>query len=161
MVYGLCGEEMIKSEIFVPLLNANEPEARLVQIHVKDRQAVEKGLRLFTIETTKATSDIESPDEGFVRVLAIEGAMLSVGDRLGAITDSANEEINLSSKSGLLPLPVKELRITKPARALADLLGVDLPRKGGRERCPAYAASASLPSSISSSPAICLAHIAA
>ncbi|MGD0751885.1 MAG: NeuD/PglB/VioB family sugar acetyltransferase [Anaerolineales bacterium] len=117
---------MIKSEIFVPLLNANEPEARLVEIHVKDKQAVEKGLRLFTIETTKATSEVESPETGFVHVLAKEGAMLSVGDRLAVITETANEDINGSVKDGLLSLPENGLRITKPARTLADLLGVDL-----------------------------------
>ena len=50
---------MIKSEILIPLLNANEPEARLVEVYVQDKQAVEKGQRLFTIETTKAASDIE------------------------------------------------------------------------------------------------------
>ena len=122
----MCGEEMIKSEIFVPLLNANEPEARLLEIHVKDKLAVEKGQRLFTIETTKATSDIEAPEKGFVRVLAKEGAMLSVGDLLAVITDTANEEINISGKSVPLSLPVKDLRITKPAQSLADLLGVDL-----------------------------------
>jgi len=117
---------MIKSEVFVPLLNANEPEARLVEIHVKDRQAVEKGLRLFTVETTKATSDIEAPETGFVHVLKIEGAKLAVGDRLAVITDTANEEITLSGKNEHLSLFVKHLRITKPARALANLLGVDL-----------------------------------
>ena len=117
---------MIKFEIFVPLLNANEPEARLVDVHVKDKQAVEKGLRLFTIETTKAASDIESPETGFIRILTIEGSLLSVGDRLAVITDTADEEINLSGKDMLPPLPTKDMRITKPARALADLLGVDL-----------------------------------
>jgi sugar O-acyltransferase (sialic acid O-acetyltransferase NeuD family) len=117
---------MIKSEIFVPLLNANEPEARLVKIHVKHKQAVEKGLRLFTIETTKATSDIESPETGFVHVLAFEGAMLSVGERLAVVTETPDEEIYGPGTEGLLSLSEKSLRITKPARTLADLLGVDL-----------------------------------
>jgi sugar O-acyltransferase (sialic acid O-acetyltransferase NeuD family) len=117
---------MIKSEILVPLLNANEPEAHLVKIHVKNRQPVEKGQLLFTIETTKATAEIESPEAGFVHVLAIEEAMLSVGERLAVISDSVNEESSLSSKS-LPPSSLdKELRITKPARVLADLLGVEL-----------------------------------
>ena len=40
---------MILAEILVPLLNANEPEARLVHIHVSDGQAVEKGTLLFTL----------------------------------------------------------------------------------------------------------------
>ena len=82
---------MIKSAILVPLLNANEPEARLVSIHVKDGQAVEKGALLFTIETTKAVSDIESPENGFVRLLAKEGDILAVGDQLAMITVTVNE----------------------------------------------------------------------
>ena len=69
---------MIKSEILIPLLNANEPEARLAGIHVKNGQAVEKGALLFTIETTKAASDIEATESGFVRILASEGDVLAV-----------------------------------------------------------------------------------
>jgi sugar O-acyltransferase (sialic acid O-acetyltransferase NeuD family) len=117
---------MVKSEIFVPLLNANEPEARLVAIHVKDNQAVKKSQLLFTIETTKATTEIESPEIGFIHVLANEGAMLSVGDRLAVITETSNEAINGSDKGGPPSIPEKGLRITKPARALADEMGVDL-----------------------------------
>jgi len=123
---------MIKSEILVPLLNANEPEARLVHIHVKDAQAVGKGALLFTIETTKAASDIESSEAGFIHILASEGDTLAVGDRLAVITERADEKVEIgkgaqasTSGSGELP-PLGRLRITKPARALAESLGVDL-----------------------------------
>src|SRR5512140_3255056 len=75
----------------VPLLNANEPEARLVALHVQDGQRVEKDALLFTIETTKAAADVESPAAGFVRILAAEGDTLAVGDRLAMITATADE----------------------------------------------------------------------
>lgn len=130
---------MIKSKIRVPLLNANEPEARLVEIYVKDGQPVERGARLFTIETTKAISDIESPDTGFVRFLADEGATLAVGDLLAFITETAEEKLEINEDNnergpdvGITPIgtppsaPQGELRITKPARALADSLGIDI-----------------------------------
>jgi sugar O-acyltransferase (sialic acid O-acetyltransferase NeuD family) len=124
---------MSKSEILVPLLNANEPEARLIAIHVKDGQTVEKGARLFTIETTKAASDIEAPEAGFIRILAAEGDTLAVGDRLAMITETADEplpslEIHHSSFSAHPSefSPSGMIRITKPARALAKSLGVDL-----------------------------------
>jgi sugar O-acyltransferase (sialic acid O-acetyltransferase NeuD family) len=117
---------MIKSEILVPLLNANEPEARVVDIFVKDRQSVEKGLRLFTIETTKAASDIESPEAGFVHLLTSKGAMHSVGDRLAVITETADDEIGVLAKDVVQPQPANGLRITRPARDLADVLGIDL-----------------------------------
>jgi len=121
---------MIKSEILVPLLNANEPEARLVGIHVKDAQAVEKGALLFTLETTKAASDIESPEAGFVRILAKEGDTLAVGDLLAFITETADEPLPHPSSfifhpSSFLSHP-SPLRITKPARELAERFGIDL-----------------------------------
>ena len=129
---ALCGEKkMIKSEILVPLLNANEPEARLVGIHAKDGQAVEKGAVLFTIETTKAASDIESPETGFVRLLAKEGDTLAVGDRLAVITETVNEPVEIPPRGDVYSAPIEPplsgtIRITKPARALAESLAMDL-----------------------------------
>lgn len=130
---------MIKSEIRVPLLNANEPEARLVQVHVKDGQAVKKGEKLFTIETTKATSEIEAPEDGFVRILAVEGSTLVLGDKLAVITETVDERISDGKSgegqelvTGQVPVemnlsnPESGIRITKPARTLAESLGLDL-----------------------------------
>jgi sugar O-acyltransferase (sialic acid O-acetyltransferase NeuD family) len=130
---------MIKSEIRVPLLNANEPEARLVEVHVKDGQAVKKGEHLFTIETTKATSEIEAPEDGFIRILAIEGSTLELGDKLAIITETADERISDGKSgevqelfTGKIPAeinrsnPESGIRITKPARALVESLDLDL-----------------------------------
>ncbi|MGZ6346845.1 MAG: NeuD/PglB/VioB family sugar acetyltransferase [Anaerolineales bacterium] len=117
---------MIKSEIIVPLLNANEPEARIVSIHVKDGQTIEKGLLLFTVETTKAATEITSPEAGFIHLLAREGDTLSVGDRLAVITGKIDDPVNIQVKERS-SLPAKDgLRITKPAKVLAESLGVDL-----------------------------------
>ncbi len=121
---------MIKSEILVPLLNANEPEARLVGIHVKDGQQVEKGTLLFTLETTKAAADVESLHNGFVRVLVRDGDIVSVGDRLAVIPETIEDSIESVTKNtgphNELGFDSSELRITKPARELAGKLGVDL-----------------------------------
>ncbi len=122
---------MIKSEILVPLLNANEPEARLVSIHIKNGQAVEKGALLFTIETTKAVSDIESPETGFVRLVAKEGDTVAVGESLAVITDTFDEPVEILRRGDAKATPEEmpsfgTLRITKPARILAESLGVDL-----------------------------------
>ncbi|MFH1906668.1 MAG: biotin/lipoyl-containing protein, partial [Chloroflexota bacterium] len=143
---------MIKSEVLVPLLNANEPEARLVGIHVKDGQAVEKGTLLFTLETTKAASEIESPEAGFVRILAKDDDTLAVGDVLAYVTDAVDEPLPQASEihpSSFIPHP-SELRITKPARALAESLGIDfssLPANGlvTEAIVRQFAAPASLP----------------
>ncbi len=116
---------MIKSEILVPLLNANEPEARLAGVHVKEGQAVNKGSVLFTIETTKASADVEAPVDGFVRLLATEGETLAVGERLAVITESVDEPLPAAARAEHAEAG-GALRITKPARALAEALGVDL-----------------------------------
>jgi len=117
---------MIKSEILVPLLNANEPEARLVGLHVTDGQAVKKGQLLVTLETTKAATDVEAPAAGFVRLLAAEGEMLAVGERLAVITTTADERVEKSRAGGKSEAAGGGLRITQPARRLAEALGIDL-----------------------------------
>ena len=121
---------MILSEILVPLLNANEPEARLVGIHVLDGQQIEKGGILFTIETTKATADVEAPVTGFVHLLVKEGETLSVGYKMAVLTETSDEPIEIlqnkdrgTQAKDYLP---QELRITKPARILAQSLGLNL-----------------------------------
>ena len=119
---------MIKSEILVPLLNANEPEARLVSIHVKDGQAIEKGALLFTIETTKAVSEIEATEAGFVHLSVKEGDTMEVGKRLAVITETVNEKVEVPSRSDgkVAPAELAKLRITKPAHALAESIGLDM-----------------------------------
>jgi sugar O-acyltransferase (sialic acid O-acetyltransferase NeuD family) len=122
---------MIIAQVQVPLLNANEPEARLVGIHIRDRQPVEKGAALFTLETTKAAADVEAPESGFIRLVAAEGDTFAVGDVLAIITETADEPFEAIRPETASPEKVEkhtpaELRITKPARALAEQLGLDL-----------------------------------
>lgn len=119
---------MAQTPITVPLLNANEPEARLVDVHVADGQRVEAGAILFTIETTKAASDVEAPTAGFVRMLAAEGDTVSVGDLLAYLTETADEALPTPASVSVQPVDslAGNLRITKPARALAEILGLDL-----------------------------------
>lgn len=119
---------MILAEILVPLLNANEPEARLVRIHVSDGQAVEKGALLFTLETTKAAADVGAPRAGFIRLLAKEGDTLSVGGRLAVLAESASEPLAGGGEETSSSAAPAGLRITRPARELAARLGMDLDR---------------------------------
>jgi sugar O-acyltransferase (sialic acid O-acetyltransferase NeuD family) len=119
---------MSQIPIIVPLLNANEPEARLVDVHVKDGQQVNPGAILFTIETTKAASDVEAPAAGFVRMVAAEGDTLSVGDLLAYLTDTADQALPPRPQDTVKPAVSTPggLRITNPARALAEELGLEL-----------------------------------
>jgi sugar O-acyltransferase (sialic acid O-acetyltransferase NeuD family) len=121
--------------ILVPLLNANEPEARLVTVHVKDGQPVKRGDVLFTIETTKAAADIEAPEAGFIRLQAQPGETLAVGEPLAFITLTPDEYVEQAApanpsldalQASSTVQPVGGLRITRPARLLAESLGIDL-----------------------------------
>ncbi len=130
---------MPQTLILVPMLNANEPEARLVEIHVKDGQLVKQGDILFTIETTKAASDVESPAAGYFRLVAAENTTYTVGDTLAVLTLTPGEalEIEAAKPNQLNPLEknnsgdgekngITQLRITNPAKALALSKGIDL-----------------------------------
>jgi sugar O-acyltransferase (sialic acid O-acetyltransferase NeuD family) len=112
-------------EILVPLLNANEPEAKLVGIHVKNGQAVNKGDIIFSLETTKATADVEAPESGFIHLPENPVDLVSVGDLLGWITEKEGEVIE-KKQTTIKQENHELLRITHPARNLAAQLGVDL-----------------------------------
>jgi len=112
-------------EILVPLLNANEPEAKLVGVHVKDGQLVNQGDILFSLETTKATSDVEAPVSGFIHLPASIDDNVSVGDLLGWISDK-KEDVLKKIQNNIKKTNIGALRITEPARSLAAQLGVDL-----------------------------------
>jgi sugar O-acyltransferase (sialic acid O-acetyltransferase NeuD family) len=112
-------------EVIVPLLNANEPEARVVSVYVEELQYIKPGEKIFTIETTKATVDIESTSSGFIHLFVKVNDIVFVGNTIGLITDKRDsnfpkhtKEIR-SDKSG-------DLRITEPARKLAKELKIDI-----------------------------------
>ena len=114
-------------ELNVPLLNANEPEAKLVGIHVKEGQYVEKGDILFSFETTKATSDFEAPVSGFVQLRQIHiDDLVSVGEILGWISENPEDKYEKKQDLIIKHDKLEKLRITDPARNLALQLGVDL-----------------------------------
>ena len=122
--------------ILVPLLNANEPEARLIAVHIQDGMSVNKGDLVLTVETTKAAADIESPESGYLRLVAVEGDTLAVGDLLAYITSTPDENVELPVKASAVSGVQKtenpsnsggsQLRITRPARELAESMGIDL-----------------------------------
>jgi pyruvate dehydrogenase E2 component (dihydrolipoamide acetyltransferase) len=81
-------------EIKLPRFGETMEEGTIVNCLVKVGQKVKKGDYLFEIETDKATFEMESPDEGFVKaIVAQPGQTLSVGDVL-LILGEENEKIS-------------------------------------------------------------------
>lgn len=96
------------NEIKLPQLSEMMEEGTIVNCLVKVGQKVKKGDLLFEIETDKATFELESPNEGFVKtILAQEGQTLPVGQIL-LILGEENEKINIektADKKTITPIP--------------------------------------------------------
>jgi acetyltransferase EpsM len=118
--------------VLIPLLNPNEPEARLVALYVSEAQRVERGDPLCLIENTKSSAEVVAEAAGFiVGVRASLGELLRAGERLCWIAGSADwaPPRDEDAASGSLGKGIPEgLRITDPALALARRAGVDLSR---------------------------------
>jgi pyruvate/2-oxoglutarate dehydrogenase complex dihydrolipoamide acyltransferase (E2) component len=77
------------TEILIPLLNPNEPEALLAALHVSEGQQVSSGDLLCTLETTKATSDLPVEGSGYIVGLRFsQGETVRAGERLCYLTSS-------------------------------------------------------------------------
>ncbi len=115
-------------QVVVPLLNPNEPEARLASLKASEGQAVKAGDVLCTLETTKSTVDVAAERAGFVVGLrAVEGDLLRAGTGLCWLADKASWQppAEAPAKAATATLP-NGLRITDPALALARQAGLDL-----------------------------------
>jgi sugar O-acyltransferase (sialic acid O-acetyltransferase NeuD family) len=124
--------------VLVPLLNPNEPEARLVSLAVQEGQQVSAGTSLCTLETTKSTAEVLAEADGYVRGLRVgEGDLVNAGEVLAYIASTPDWPIpevvppptgvsrQLAGSEAGSELP-PGLRLTRPALALARRAGLDL-----------------------------------
>lgn len=116
---------MVNAKVLVPLINPNETEAKLVDIQVNIGQLVKQGDVLFSLETTKATLEVEAPQSGYFHLVAEQGNLYSVGNLLAVITENENEEINIDQQTSSRG-ENSNIKITQPARLLAEQLGIDI-----------------------------------
>lgn len=125
--------------VLIPLLNPNEPEARLVSVTISEGQRVSKGDILGILETTKSTSELIADRDGFVNgLLFTSGDLVMAGDLFCYLGDSPEtaplESIISSAPSSGEPKPDENgheglpigLRITQPALSLARQHQLDL-----------------------------------
>jgi acetyltransferase EpsM len=124
---------MSAERVEIPLVNPNEPEALLAAIQVQEKEHVQAGAPLFTLETTKSTLEVVAEIEGFVLGLQAEtGQTVQAGDLFCYLAASADwqpptrvvaQPAEASSPSIDLPA---QLRITQPALQLARAHNLDL-----------------------------------
>ncbi len=119
--------------ILIPLVNPNEPGARLADLPVVNGQHVIKGQPLCTLETTKATVELTAEQDGYlVGLTAQQGQTIQAGEVLAYLAGSP--EWQPPSK----PVPVEParpggLRISQAALRLAEQYHVDLSGFSGEQ----------------------------
>lgn len=109
----------------VPLVNPNEPEAWIAALHVAEGDEVRAGDVMATLETTKSTVELEAERAGYVAGLRGEvGQQIRAGAVLCWISNTPEWEPP-SAEEPAAPAPT-DLRLTDPARALAERMDLDL-----------------------------------
>jgi pyruvate dehydrogenase E2 component (dihydrolipoamide acetyltransferase) len=137
-------------QVVMPRLGLTMTEARIISWLKEDGAWVDKGEPLFEIENDKATLEIESPSNGYLKIQAQPGEVLPILQPVALLEGgdptadhhrtSVTEELLPASTSPnhpeqlnqtVSPSPVERLRATPKARSLARQLGVDLQRVTG------------------------------
>ncbi len=114
----------------IPLLNPNEPEAMLAELHVQEGQLVTAGDLICTLETTKSTNDLHAEVDGYIAGLhCAEGDTLRAGDVLCYLAENPDWKPAAAPSPGAgaqAAAPPEGVRITTPALALAQAHNLDL-----------------------------------
>ena len=73
----------------------NTKKATLVEWLVPDKSSVNETDVICSLETTKATFDIEAGQAGYIHFLAIPGQELKIGEQLAIICEKALDDTKL------------------------------------------------------------------
>ena len=110
--------------IEVPLVNPNEPEVQVIAVAVEPFSRISKGSLVCTVETSKATVDVESEHDGWVgEVRVVVNERATAGDLVCEIFDAQPERSAAPAQAESRPAG---LRLTRKAERLALEQGVDL-----------------------------------
>lgn len=115
--------------VLIPLVNPNEAEALLAALHVQEGQRIARGDLIAELETTKSTAELTAEQGGFVRGLrAAAGDTLRAGECLCYLTEELDDPLppEIPAEKHDQPTAPQGLRISEPARLLAEELKVDL-----------------------------------
>lgn len=77
--------------VLMPKIGQAMAEGTVLQWHYKDGERVEKSAILVTIETDKATYELEAPATGILHIYVGEGQEVAVGTVIGEIGDAARK----------------------------------------------------------------------
>lgn len=136
-------------EVILPKVDMDMAAGKISKWHVKDGDAVRKGVLIFEIETDKAAMEIEAPGDGIIRdISAAEGETVPTGSVVAMIYGAGETGTAQRSKrdvetpparpadapgprNGHASTPVAAIRATPLARRLARTSGIDLTAVNG------------------------------
>ena len=90
-------------DVILPKVDMDMATGKIAKWHVKDGDAVKKGMLLFEIETDKAAMEIDCPGDGTIaNITAVEGSTIPVGATVAQIFASG-EALSTTTKSQIPP----------------------------------------------------------
>jgi len=124
------------TRVVVPDLGATGSEVRLVAWLAREGDFVVAGQPLFTLETDKASQDVEAFAGGYLRrVLAPADSAVELGAVVALLADSADEPLDVPGEAPASPVPpsAREIHPRDVRQALAPETGAS-PREGAAQR---------------------------
>jgi hypothetical protein len=79
------------SKITVPVINSNEDEYKIVKWNFKNKDFINKGDHVVTLESTKVAEEIYSDTSGYIQILSLEGSDTKAGNCIAKIYDNKND----------------------------------------------------------------------
>jgi pyruvate/2-oxoglutarate dehydrogenase complex dihydrolipoamide acyltransferase (E2) component len=122
--------------VTVPQLNPNDDSAVLVRWHLSSGGHVRHGQPLVTLETTKATFDVEAPKEGYVFYDMPPKTMVAVGQAVAWVCDEPSPPriLERPSPAGRSPGTGERRATRKAARLMREHGLTELDFPSGLER---------------------------
>ena len=111
-------------EVLAPRVNANDDEAKVTAWHATPWQIVTPGDLLCSIETTKATVDIEANAAGFFHPAARVGDTVKVGQILAWVFPEKSETLLAEAKRDAAPVADNDIIISVKAQKLMEESGL-------------------------------------
>jgi len=101
-------------------LSISMEDGKVLRWLVADGDPVEKGKVVVEVETDKATIEVEAPDDGILRIVAAEGAIVPVAGVLGEVQGSESAAGGADEAPRDAPDPAHVVTPDPPAAPVAD-----------------------------------------
>lgn len=118
----------------VPRIGMAVADATIIEWKVKEGDKVDKGQIIAVVETEKVRSDVESPDSGFIRILAAEGTTAPVGMVIAQLAATREELAQLQKQPASAPAAAKPVEAAAPAAQAPVAAAAPAPVRGADEK---------------------------